>query len=167
MNILTIDFETYYTSKGLGFKSQTTEEYVRDPEFEVIGVSVQVDSGEPVWCSGDRETLRRWLAQFDWRNSMMLAHNTLFDGAVLYWIFGIKPAVYLDTLCIARALHGVDAGGSLKALAERYGVGVKGDEVVAAIDKRRVDFTPEDLARYGEYCRNDVTLTYRLFNIMA
>lgn len=167
MNILTIDFETYYTSKDLGFKSQTTEEYVRDPRFEVIGVSVQVDDGEPVWFSGDRETLRKWLGQFDWRNSMMLAHNTLFDGSILYWIFGIKPKVYLDTLCIARALHGVDAGGSLKALAERYGVGVKGEEVVAAIDKRRVDFTPEELARYGEYCRNDVTLTHRLFNIMA
>lgn len=167
MSIITIDFETYYTSKDLGFKSQTTEAYVRDPRFEVIGVSVQVDSGEPVWFSGDRETTRKWLRQFDWRNSMMLAHNTLFDGSILYWHFGITPMVYLDTLCIARALHGVDAGGSLKALAERYGVGVKGEEVLAAIDKRRIDFAPDDLARYGEYCKNDVTLTHRLFNTMS
>jgi DNA polymerase len=167
MNILTIDFESYYTTKGLGFRTQTTEEYIRDPEFEVIGVSVQVNDEDPVWFSGDRETTRKWLAKFDWRNSMMLAHNTLFDGAILNWVFGLRPAVYLDTLCIARALHGVDAGGSLKALAERYGVGVKGEEVIAAIDKRRVDFTPEELARYGEYCRNDVVLTNRLFKLMS
>ena len=63
MSLLTIDFETYYTSKGLGFRTQTTEEYVRDKRFEVIGASVQVDSGEPVWFSGDRESMRKWLLQ--------------------------------------------------------------------------------------------------------
>lgn len=167
MNIITLDFESYYTSKGLGFRTQTTEEYIRHPDFEVIGASAQVNDEEPVWVSGDRETMRKWLTSFDWRNSMLLAHNTLFDGAILHWVYGIKPAVYLDTLCMARAIHGVDAGGSLKALAERYQVGVKGEEVINAIDKRRVDFTPEELARYGEYCRNDVALTNRIFKIMS
>ena len=166
MSVLTIDFETFYGGE-LGFRSQTTEEYIRDPRFEVIGVSVQVDTGEPVWFSGDRESTRKWLRQFDWKNSMLLAHNTLFDGAILHWIFGITPMVYLDTLCMARAIHGVDAGGSLAALAERYQVGKKGDEVVKAEGKCRNDFTPEDLAQYGEYCRNDVRLTYKLFEIMS
>jgi DNA polymerase len=98
---------------------------------------------------------------------MMLAHNTLFDGAILKWHFGITPMVYLDTLCMARAIHGVEVGGSLAKLALRYGIGEKGTEVTAAIDKTRSDFTPEDLAQYGEYCRNDVTLTYQLFNNMS
>ena len=48
MSLITIDFETYYTDTDLGFKKQTTEEYVRDPRFEVIGVAVQVDDGDPV-----------------------------------------------------------------------------------------------------------------------
>lgn len=167
MDLITIDFETYYTDKGLGFKTQTTEEYVRDPRFEVIGAAVQINNGDPVWFSGDRETMRKWLGQFDWKNSMMLAHNTMFDGAILAWHFGYVPMVYLDTLSMARALHGVDAGGSLRNLAERYDVGAKGTEVDDAINKRRVDFEPEDLAQYGEYCRNDVTLTYKLFTIMS
>ena len=167
MSIITIDFETYYTSKDLGFRTQTTEEYIRDSRFEVIGVAVQVDAGEPVWFSGDREATRKWLKQFDWKNSMMLAHNTLFDGAILKWHFGITPMVYLDTLCMARAIHGVEVGGSLAKLALRYGIGEKGTEVTAAIDKTRSDFTPEDLAQYGEYCRNDVALTYQLFNNMS
>jgi len=166
MGLITLDFETYYTDKDLGFRTQTTEEYVRDSRFEVIGVGVQVDAGEPVWFSGDRESLRKWLRQFDWKNSALLAHNTLFDGAILHWHFGITPMIFFDTLSMARALHGVDAGGSLAKLAKRYEIGEKGEEVVAAINKRRVDFAPEDLARYGEYCRNDVRLCYELFNIM-
>ena len=140
MSLITLDFETYYTDDGLGFKKQTTEEYIRDPRFEVIGVAVQVDDAEPVWFSGDRESIRKWLDQFDWKNSAALAHNMLFDGAILHWHFGITPMVMLDTLCMARALHGVDVGGSLKALAERYQVGVKGNEVVEAINKRRVEW---------------------------
>ena len=166
MSLITLDFETYYTDKDLGFRTQTTEEYIRDPRFEVIGVSVQVNDGSPNWFSGDRETTRKWLAQFNWKESLVLAHNTLFDGAILAWHFGIKPMALADTLCMARALHGVEVGGSLAKLATRYNVGVKGDEVVKAINKRRVDFTAEELALYGEYCRNDVDLTYKLFLLM-
>ena len=166
MKLITLDFETYYT-KEFGFSRLTTEEYIRDPRFEVIGVAVQVEDGEPEWFSGDRESLRKWLWKFDWKNSMVLAHNTLFDGAILHWHFGITPAVFLDTLCMARAIHGVDAGGSLAKLAIRYQVGEKGTEVNDAIGKARLDFTPEDLVQYGEYCKNDVRLTYDLFNIMS
>jgi len=54
---------------------------------------------------------------------------------------------------------------SLAVLATRYAIGKKGEEVVAALDKRRKDFSPEDLARYGEYCKNDVELCYELFTI--
>jgi DNA polymerase len=167
MSLITIDFETYYTKDGLGFSKQTTEEYIRDPRFEVIGVAVQIDAGDPVWHSGDRETLRKWLGQFDWKNSMVIAHNMLFDGAILKWHFGITPMGYLDTLSMARAIHGVEVGGSLAKLALRYGIGEKGTEVNDAVNKRRVDFTPEDLAQYGLYCENDVKLTYELFVRMA
>lgn len=168
MSFITLDFETYYDSKiKLGFKHQTTEEYVRDSRFEVIGVAVQVDDGEPEWFSGTHEETGRYLSKFDWADSAVLCHNTIFDGCILSWHFGIKPAFLFDTLCMARALHGVEAGGSLKVLAERYNLGVKGEEVVAAEGKRREDFTPAELARYGEYCRNDVDLTYRLFQELS
>jgi len=146
--LITIDFETYY-SKDFGFNKLTTEEYVRDPRFEVIGVGVQVDDGEPIWFSGTHDEIRKFLLKYDWKHSMMLAHNTLFDGAVLHWIFNITPMIYGDTLCMARALHGVEVGGSLAKLSERYQIGVKGTEVEDAKGKTRLDFTPEDLARYG------------------
>ena len=164
MNIITIDFETYY-GKDLGFKTHTTEEYVRHEDFEVIGVAVAVDDGEAIWFSGPASDIKTFLNKFDWSNSFALAHNTQFDGAILNWIFKIQPKGYLDTLCMARALHGVEAGGSLKVLAERYKIGVKGTEVDDAYGKRRKDFTPEALEQYGSYCRNDVGLCKTLFNI--
>ncbi len=166
MDLITIDFETFY-SQDFSLSKMTTEAYVRDPRFEVIGVSVKVNNGRTEWASGTHEQLKNYFSGFAWEDSMVLAHNTMFDGAILSWLFDIHPRVWADTLCIGRAVHGVEVGGSLKALAERYQIGVKGTEVLDAKGKRRVDFTDEELDKYGDYCINDVELTYKLFGIMG
>lgn len=167
MDLITIDFETFY-DRDFSLSKITTEEYVRSPQFEVIGIGVKVNNGETEWASGTHEELKQWLQKsFNWADSMVLAHNTLFDGAILGWRFGISPRGWLDTLCMGRALHGVEVGGSLKALAEWYGIGQKGTEVLNAIGKRRHHFSEADLAKYGDYCVNDVELTYKLFNKMV
>ena len=95
MNILTIDFETYY-SQAYSLSKLTTEEYVRSDDFEVIGVSVQVDCSEPLWFSGTHDETKQWLKQFDWDNSFGLAHNAMFDSAILSWIFNIRPKAWLE-----------------------------------------------------------------------
>ena len=166
MNLITLDFETYYDT-GFSLSRLTTEEYIRSPEFEMIGVGVKVNGAPAYWVSGSRETIFNSLKKLPWRDSMLLCHNTMFDGAILAWFCKISPAMYLDTLCMARALHGVDAGGSLKALAERYEIGEKGEEVIHAKGKRLIDFQPDELHRYGQYCINDVELTYKLFSKMG
>jgi DNA polymerase len=163
VSFVTLDFETYY-DKEFSLSKMTTEEYIRDDKFEVIGVAAALNNADPVWFSGTEKEVKQWLSQFDWPNLFVLAHNMQFDGAILSWRFGVKPKGWLDTLCMARARHGVEAGGSLKALAERYELGAKGDEVVNALGKRRMDFSGEDLDRYARYCINDVRLTYDLFN---
>jgi DNA polymerase len=108
-----------------------------------------------------------FLSKYDWKNSLALAHNAVFDGAILNWRYGITPKGWLDTLSMGRALHGTQVGGSLAVLAQHYGIGEKGTEVLNAINKFRKDFSKEDLARYGEYCKNDVTLTWDLFGLMS
>jgi DNA polymerase len=164
MRLITVDFETYY-DKQFSLSKITTEEYIRNPEFEVIGVGLKVDNEPTQWASGTHEQIKEYLHEFDWEDTMVLAHNTMFDGAILSWIFDVHPRFYTDTLCIGRALHGVDVGGSLKAMAERYGIGEKGTEVIHALGKRRTDFTEKELDRYGDYCVNDVELTHKLFHI--
>jgi DNA polymerase I-like protein with 3'-5' exonuclease and polymerase domains len=166
MDLITLDFETYY-DKDFSLRKLTTEAYIRDPRFEVIGVGVKLNDGETEWASGTHEQISRYLHSFDWGNSMLLCHNTMFDGAIISWLYNIQPRVYADTLCIARALHGVEVGGSLHVLSQRYNLGTKGTEVLNAVGKRREDFTPEELSRYGDYCVNDVELTYKLFMRMA
>ena len=166
MNIITIDFETAYGG-DLGFAKQTTEEYIRDPRFEVIGAAVQVNDGEPVWFSGTHQKMYQFLDGFDWKNSLALAHNAPFDGAILNWKFGMTPKGWLDTLSMGRALHGTNVGGSLAVLAQHYGIGVKGEQVKQYINYFRKTFTKEELADYGEYCKNDVKLTWDLFGLMS
>jgi len=166
MTILTVDFETYY-DPAYSLSKITTEEYIRDPRFEVIGVSVKVGTGDAQWFSGTKTATKKWLDQFDWDNAIALAHNALFDMAILNWHFDIRPKRISDTLSMARALHGNETGVSLRALAEFYDVGEKGVEVLNALGKRRIDFTAEELARYGHYCSNDCDLTLSLFECMA
>ena len=162
MDILTIDFETYY-SQTFSLSKMTTEEYIRDPQFETIGVSVKVNDEEAQWFTGTTAQTKRWLDQFPWDNSIAVAHNAMFDMAILNWVFDIRPKRIADTLSMLRAVDGPDAGNSLARAAERHGLGVKGTEVLNALGKRRIDFTAEEMARYGEYCINDTDLCYDLF----
>ena len=161
--ILTIDFESYY-SKSFSLSKMTTEEYIRAKRFEVIGVAVQSDGNDPVWYSGTKANVKKFLDQFDWANATAVAHNAAFDMAILNWHFDIRPKRIIDTLSMARAVHGTNVGGSLAALTQHYNLGAKGTEVDDALGKRRLDFTIDELARYGMYCKNDVVLTYKLLN---
>ena len=51
MDLITLDFETYY-NKDYSLKKLTTEEYVRDPRFEVLGIAVKVNNRGTEWASG-------------------------------------------------------------------------------------------------------------------
>lgn len=167
MNIITLDFESHYDSKTYTLKKQTTEEYVRDPRFQAIGVAVKVNNGETDWASGTHKEIKTFLKGYDFENSMLVCQNTMFDGFILSEIFGIHAKRYADTMLMAKAIHGFDAPASLKALAELYGVGQKGTDVISADGMRREDFTEEELSAYGDYCINDVELTYDIFSQMV
>jgi DNA polymerase I-like protein with 3'-5' exonuclease and polymerase domains len=166
LNILTLDFETYY-AQDFSLSKLTTEEYVRDDRFEVIGISVKENDDEVKWFSGSHQEILDFLSNYNWGGSFVLAHNAMFDSAILSWRFGIQPMAWLDTLSMARATDGLEAGNSLAKLAQRYNLGVKGTEVLNAINKRRADFSEHDLSAYGGYCNNDVELTYSLFKVLS
>ena len=164
MDIVTIDFETYY-DKDYSLSKMTTEQYIRDPRFEVIGVGIKVNDYPTDWYSGG--TPGNFLRSMKYDNKAILCHHTAFDGAILAWKFGINPKLWLDTLSMAKPAHSVTVGGSLAALSSFYNLGTKGSEVVNALGKRREDFTKEELARYAEYCINDVELTYKLYKKLS
>ena len=163
--MITLDFETFY-SADYSLSKMTTEEYIRDHRFEVIGVSVSQDGQPAQWCSGDHSTIHLFLSQFDFANQAVISHNAMFDMAILVWKFGIKPKFIVDTLSMARALVGVNQSCSLAALAEHFVLGVKGKEVLNALGKHRADFSAWDLGQYGAYCCNDTMLCWELYQTM-
>lgn len=166
MRYLTLDFETFY-SKDFSLSKITTENYIRDKEFQVIGFAYQIDDGEPEWVTGSDSAIAMKLAALDIENSYLICHNMAFDGAILKWRYGLEPKYYLDTLSMARPITGQTVGGSLAALTKKFIVGsAKGTEVVNALGLRREDFPAAQLHQYGEYCKNDVSLTWTLYNIL-
>ena len=164
MDIVTIDFETYY-DRDYSLSKMTTEAYVRDPRFQVIMVGVKINNHETDVFSGAE--VGTFLRSMSYKQAAILCHNTAFDGAILSWHYGIKPALWLDTLSMARPAHSVIAGGSLAKLVKHYQLGEKGTEVVNALGKRLEDFTPQELKAYAEYCTKDVDLTYKLFKKLS
>jgi len=161
--MITIDFETYYAT-DYSLTRLTTEEYVRGDQFQVIGVAVKVNDAPAEWFTGTHDETAEWLAQFDWGNHFVLAHNAIFDASIMTWVFGQRPKAWLDTMSMARAVLGPNVSVSLEKLANHFGLGSKGTEVVNAKGLRREDFPEDQLAQYGEYCKNDVELTYKLYD---
>ena len=160
MKLVTLDLESFY-DREYSLSKLTTEEYVRSHLFETIGIAIKIEDEETVWYP--QPEVEQALASIDWSECAVLAQNTMFDGAILRWKYGINPAAWLDTMGMSRALFPHEKSHSLKTQAERAGVGVKGDEVVNALGKRYKDFDVESLARYAAYCVNDVDLTHKLF----
>ena len=85
MDIVTIDFETYY-DQIFSLSKMTTEAYVRSDKFEVIGVGVKVNDYPTDWYSGN--DVGKFLNSLDYKDKAILCHNTAFDGAILSWHFG-------------------------------------------------------------------------------
>ena len=160
MSIVTIDFETYY-NRDYSLSKMTTEAYVRDDRFQVIGVAVKIDGNPTVWYAGS--DVGGFLNSIDYNKHAILCHNTVFDGAILSWLYNIKPKFWFDTMLMTRPLVGQTVGGSLKNLALHYNIGAKGDEVFHTQGMRKEDFTSQQLDRFGDYAINDVDLTYKLF----
>lgn len=170
MNYLTLDFETYY-DKEINLKKMTTQAYVMHPQMEVLMVSAKFNE-DPVQII-DGEQIPTFFATVDWSNTAVIAHNAVFDGSILYWRYGVRPAMLIDTMSMAQALGVPTIAGSaslatcIRLLQEAgYAVPPKGTEVLDALGKRRTDFTPQQWAAYREYCKNDTDITWFLFKVL-
>jgi len=168
MKQLFVDMETYY-DKDYSLSKMQTDAYIKDPRFQVIGVSVAVDDNEPVWYSAPTTLeVAGWLhGKFDWENSAVCAHNVLFDGYILSYVFGIKPKLWMDTLSMGRMMRPYLKSHSLANLAKEYKLPPKGNEVLNAIGLRREQMCEEFLDAYGAYCKLDTKLCRMLARAMT
>lgn len=160
MDLLTIDFETYWDS-DYTLSKMTTDSYVLDPRFKVHGAAMRLRSMHEKSVYLTDVFLATFLAGIDWSKTALLAHNTAFDGFIITHHYGHKPAFYLDTLSMARAVLGATVGGSLAAVAAHYQLGEKGHTVLDTKGIR--DLSPELHKGLAAYAVNDLELCLRAF----
>jgi DNA polymerase I-like protein with 3'-5' exonuclease and polymerase domains len=164
MSTIVLDIESFY-DKTFSLSKLTTESYIRSPLFETIGFAYSIDGAPATWVTGTEAVISAALHELDLHEHTVICHNAAFDGAILAWRYGIIPKTLLCTMAMAKPIHGhTKVGGSLAKLVQYYELGVKGTEVVDALGKRRRDFDMSVLHQYGQYCKNDVMLTWALFN---
>ena len=161
MQLVTLDFETYYDTK-FSLTKMTTMEYVRDERFKVWGVGIKIGDESTEWYSEDEA--EDAIRDIDWEDTALLCQNTPFDGYILAEHYGIWPTYYLDTAAIARGLY-PGQSSSLKDLAERTFPNDpsmrKGEELAQA--KGIVDLPPDIEEAIAGYCIQDVDLTYAIY----
>ena len=159
--IITVDFETRWSSKDYTLSKLTTEEYIRDERFKAFGACFHVfGSDEPVrWIGGDE--LPEYLSGIDWGRTAVLAHNAQFDVSILSWRYDVQPAFIIDTLSMARALRGVEVGNSLAKLASDFGLPEKGRAVHSTDGLSQLDPAVEE--ELAQYCKHDVFLCEEIF----
>jgi hypothetical protein len=161
MNIITLDYETYYDDEYT-LSKMTTESYVRDPRFEVHGVGIRWSDGRTQWYEGD--TVFR---QFEFKDCAVLCHHAQFDGLILSHHYGIKPKMFLDTLSMARLLIGAHLSVSLESLLKHFGMAPKTVPYDLFRGKHWHELSPAVQQQVAEGCCDDVQRTWDLFQKLA
>lgn len=131
MQYLFLDFETYYDDVYT-LRKMTPLEYALDPRFEAIGCAFADVDGQNWWVDGP--DLPDFFDRTDWRGIFAVSHNALFDMVVLATRYGAVPAMYGDTLGMARnqLAHKLPSF-SLEKLVEYYGMPPKHTDTLAAM----------------------------------
>lgn len=172
MNYLTLDFEAYYGKEySLSKKGMTTQDYIMSPKFEVLMASVKWGDGETQVV--EAPDLPAFFASVDWTQTAVVNHNSVFDLSILWWRYGYRPALAIDTMSLAQCLGVPLLTGSaslakcVQLLQEAgYELPSKGGEVVNALGKHRKDFTPAQWEAYKQYCKTDTDITWFLFKVL-
>lgn len=164
MNVITLDFETYYDSQH-SLSHLSTVQYVASDLFKVWGVGIKVNDEPTEWFGADE--CADAIKAIQWDDAAVVCHNTLFDAYILTQHYNCTPKYYYDTAAMARGLA-PNESASLKATCERMFPNDKtmrkGDELVNA--KGIFDLPPDIEEQIAGYCIQDVDLTYALYTRM-
>ena len=163
--ILTIDFETRWSSRNYTLTKTTTEEYIRDTRFKAFGACVhEFGTDSPIeWVRGAE--LPEYFSSVDWGRTAVLAHNAQFDISIMAWRYGVRPCFIFDTLSMARATRGVEVGNSLARLAADFGLPEKGKAVHSTDGVAELDADLE--LKLADYCKHDVYLCEQIFERLS
>lgn len=164
MTVCTIDFETYY-DQDYSLSKMTTQEYIEDPRFQIMGFSVMQDDSAPKWIvGGDMDRMGQVLRWLNARHKGWTAQNSLFDFSILAHHFDVHPEIMLDTRSMGNALlKPFTKGASLAVMAEYFRLPPKGDALASFKGRRLETLDEHDLFRMQEYCCHDTWLCRQIY----
>jgi hypothetical protein len=140
MQILALDYETYYTDAESGYtlSRMSTEAYIRDERFEALCLGFHwhhtaklPEDWNAKWGLNagcvPREDIPEFLTMLarlhaNGEQFAVLHHHAHFDAAVSMCHYGYSPWLLMDTLSMARAVLPRGSSLSLAGLADRYGL---------------------------------------------
>lgn len=166
MEWIFLDFETHY-SKEYTLKKLTPIEYVLDPRFETIMVSIKRRGRDPIVLPRDK--VQAFFDLLDPAKTILVSHNALFDAVIVRFIYNFEPKMWVDTLgisraCLAHRLRSL----SLASVAEFLKLGAKGGAVKNMIGMRYEDVIQTgNWQSYADYCANDSVLCEGIFDALV
>lgn len=163
--LITTDFETCWDDLYcMGDNKLTTLEYVTDRRFKAHMLGVKYDDNPTFIVPGEdiQQLVDEWRKlQATGTHVALLAHNTQFDGLILYHHYGFVADFYYDTKAMSSGLWHHQSS-SLRALAERLWPDNpamrKGHELESSKGIR--DLPPALYDSLAGYCAMDVNLCY-------
>lgn len=139
MNILFVDFETYYDGDFSLKDADSSAEYVMTTPIQLMGWAL---NNEPIQMAVGEDETKRVLSSIDWATTALVSHNIRFDGRLVHQRFGHNPVMYFDTMGFMAALRYDVVFGGLKLshlakVLQGEGIAVedKGEEVKEAKGK--------------------------------
>jgi hypothetical protein len=165
MQIVTLDFETYF-DKDYSLSKLSTEEYIRDPRFEIHGLAIRwpdLEYGSVQWYTAEefdggkycKDQIAEWAC---------LCHHAQFDGLILSHHYGIKPALWLDTLSMSRLLLGNHVTHSLDGVRQQLGLPPKSTPYNLFKGLHWSEMGPVLQAQLADGCKDEVESIYEIFN---
>lgn len=169
MQILTLDFETFFTDErdpatGLRYelRGMTTESYIRHPWFEAHGAGIRWPlTGRTEWFV--ERDLRNVLQDIDWSNTALLAHHAAFDGLILSHHYNVRPAFWFCTFSMASLMLGNHVRVGLDSLAKLFGLQPKTVPYNYFKGRHWDQITSDVQQLVAEGCCHDCDLTWDIF----
>lgn len=165
-----LDFETYYDDE-YSLSKITTEEYIRDPRFQSIGMSIKFD-GATEFYRGESWIPRLKELMAISPDSPVGSHNAMFDAGILGLRYNIHPRNIADTMSMSAAcgLNRCAGRSSLSKLAEYlqklgYKVPTKGGYVANMKGVRMEDMSAHDWVSYEDYCKLDTDICHLIYQV--
>lgn len=168
-NVVTLDFETFYdTKEGYDLRKLSVEEYVRDPRFLAHGVGIKINNQPTRYFAGE-PAVAKAMKKIPFSKALVVAQNTRFDGFIMSERYGVRAAMWSDTMQLANMVLGNTCqSASLKTLAKRF---CPPELQKGGIELENVDgvltLTPEQSQSLGSYCKQDVDITYHLYKMFT